>query len=91
MLEHYFGDLAPQVMQARHGELLAMAEREHRIAADPAHQARWSRRMLAGLGTRLIAVGQLLAHAGDARHPDLGQTPCVEDALVAVAHDWRQQ
>jgi len=73
MLEHYFGDPAPQVMQARHGELLAMAERARRGAADSAHPARWNRRVLAGLGARLIAIGQQLERAAGAHRQELGR------------------
>lgn len=55
MMEYSFGELAPQVTEARHGELLAMAERERRGATGRVCPARWSWRVLATFGARLLA------------------------------------
>lgn len=72
MLEHHFGHLALQVEEARHAELLAMAERERRSAPDPDRRAP-RRRMLAGLGTWLVAMGQYLEHARGVHRSELGR------------------
>ncbi len=66
MLDHYFAEMAMQVSQVRHAELLALAEQERQWAAGVMRPARWHRRLLATLGARLIATGQRLERVGGA-------------------------
>lgn len=61
-MEYSFGGLAPQVTEARQGELLAIAERERRGAAGRARPARWNWRVLAGFGARLIVGAAARSH-----------------------------
>lgn len=73
MLEHHFGHLALQVEEARHAELLAMAEHERRGAPALVRPERRGRRVLGRLGAWLVAAGEYLEHAADVRRPELSR------------------
>lgn len=62
MFESYSAYGAYQVAEARLTELSTIAEKQQHGAEQPARPARWSRRILANVGTRLIALGQHLAY-----------------------------
>jgi hypothetical protein len=79
MLDHHLFHLGLHVEQARHAELLAMAEKERRAAPGIPRSPDWRQRMLAGLGAHIIAMGQRLARAADVQGPGFGGARRVEE------------